>query len=99
MFVLDKAQSIPLGIIPDTAYEQASIELQKGDQVILYTDGITEAFNYHNDLFGTARLDAVLETCGVDASALITSVLHSVERFTDGRPADDDRTLLVLKVR
>lgn len=99
MFVLDKAQSIPLGIIPDTAYEQASIKLQEGDQVILYTDGITEAFNYHNDLFGTARLDAVLETCGVDASALITSVLHSVERFTDGRPADDDRTLLVLKVR
>ncbi len=99
MFVLDEARSIPLGIVPDTKYEQHTVELVSGDQVILYTDGITEAFNDNDQLFGTERLDAVLEHCGIDAHALIETVLESVERFTEGRPADDDRTLLVLKVR
>lgn len=99
MFVLDEAQSIPLGIIPDTEYEQATMRLVRGDQVILYTDGITEAFNPEGDLFGTERLDEVLADCGIDAHALIESVLESVETFTQGRPADDDRTLLVLKAK
>ncbi|MCA9273994.1 MAG: PP2C family protein-serine/threonine phosphatase [Phycisphaerales bacterium] len=99
MFVLDEAQSIPLGIIPDTKYEQATMRLVRGDQVILYTDGITEAFNHEGDLFGTERLDEVLADCGIDAHALIESVLESIENFTEGRPADDDRTLLVLKAK
>ncbi len=99
MFILDKAQSIPLGIVEDTKYEQECVQLIQGDQVILYTDGITEAFNDNEELYGTERLDAVLENCGIDANALIASVLESVEEFTQDRPADDDRTLLVLKVR
>ena len=99
MFVLDEAQSIPLGILDDVQYVQATMQLVRGDQVILYTDGITEAFNHDDDIFGTERLDEVLADCGIDAHALIESVLESVEAFTEGRPADDDRTLLVLKAR
>lgn len=99
MFILDQAQSIPLGIVDDTKYEQETVQLIEGDQVILYTDGITEAFNDNEELYGTKRLDSVLEDCGIDALALIESVLESVDAFTQGRPADDDRTLLVLKVR
>jgi sigma-B regulation protein RsbU (phosphoserine phosphatase) len=99
MFVLDQAQSIPLGIVPKNKYEQHTVQLLQGDQVVLYTDGITEAFNDDEDLYGTDRLDGVLEHCGIDALALIETVLESVENFTKGRPADDDRTLLVLKVR
>lgn len=99
MFVLDGAQSIPLGIMPGAMFEQTSVQLVRGDQVILYTDGITEAFSPEGDLFGTHRLDAVLADCGVDAQALIDGVLGSVAAFTRERPADDDRTLLVLKAR
>ena len=99
MFVLDGAQSIPLGIMPDTKFEQATMQLIRGDQVVLYTDGITEAFNPEGDLFGTERLDEVLANCGIDAHALIESVLESIENFTQDRPADDDRTLLVLKAK
>lgn len=99
MFVLDGAQSLPLGIMPGVAFEQATARLVRGDQVILYTDGITEAFDPEGELFGTERLDAVLADCGIDAHALIASVLESVAAFTKDRPADDDRTLLVLKAR
>ncbi len=99
MFVLDEAQSMPLGIAPEMKFEQATTRLVRGDQVILYTDGITEAFNPEGDLFGTERLDEVLADCGIDAHALIESVLGSLEHFTQDRPADDDRTLLVLKAK
>ncbi len=99
MLVLDGAQSIPLGIMPEMTYTQATMQLVRGDQVVLYTDGVTEAFNDEDDLYGTERLDEVLTNCGIDAHALIESVLESVETFTQGRPADDDRTLLVLKVK
>lgn len=99
MFVLDEAQSIPLGILPGAEFVQSTIELVRGDQLVLYTDGITEAFNPEGDLFGTHRLDEVLADCGIDASALIESVLESLTGFADDRPADDDRTLLVVKVK
>lgn len=99
MFILNQAQSVPLGIMEGVEFDEARTELIKHDQVILYTDGITEAFNDSDQLYDVKRLDAVLANCGIDARALINSVLTSVDEFTNGRPADDDRTLLVLKVR
>ncbi|MEO1535710.1 MAG: PP2C family protein-serine/threonine phosphatase [Planctomycetota bacterium] len=99
MFVLNQAQSLPLGIMEGVEFPEARAELIPGDQVVLYTDGITEAFNDDDELYDVRRLDDVLANCGIDARALIASVLDSVEAFTNGRPADDDRTLVVLKVR
>ncbi|MEO0629155.1 MAG: PP2C family protein-serine/threonine phosphatase [Planctomycetota bacterium] len=99
MFVLNQAQSLPLGIMEGVEFPEAKAELIPGDQVVLYTDGITEAFNDDDELYDVRRLDDVLANCGIDARALIASVLDSVEAFTNGRPADDDRTLVVLKVR
>ena len=79
-------------------YEEATVQLQAGDQMIFYTDGITEALNDERELFGTERLDAVLGNCGAAAEELIQIVLDSVEKFTQGRPADDDRTMVVARV-
>ena len=79
-------------------YREQTVRLVVGDQLVFYTDGITEAEGPAGDLFGTARLDAVLENCSVTASDLLKSVLDAVEAFTAGRPATDDRTLLVAKV-
>ncbi|MGP1273481.1 MAG: PP2C family protein-serine/threonine phosphatase [Phycisphaerales bacterium] len=99
MFILDGAQALPLGIAEHIDYPEARVELVPGDQVVLYTDGITEAFNDSDEIFEVERLDGVLANCGIDAEALIRSVLQALEAFTAGRPADDDRTLVVLKVR
>ena len=49
-------------------------------------------------MFGTERLDKVLENCSVTASDLLQAVLDAVDAFTEGRPAADDRTLLVAKI-
>jgi sigma-B regulation protein RsbU (phosphoserine phosphatase) len=96
--LLDGARSLPLGLFHPGRYEDETSQLVPGDQLVLYTDGITEAHNGADEMFGLGRLDKVLENCSVGASDLLRSVLEALEAFTGGRPADDDRTLLVAKV-
>ncbi|HZU38731.1 MAG TPA: GAF domain-containing SpoIIE family protein phosphatase [Gemmataceae bacterium] len=98
LLTLNRVDGFPLGLTPEESYEEYVQQLQPGDQVVFYTDGITEASNPEGKLFGTDRLDHVLENCSLQASALLKSVLQAVEKFADGHPADDDRTLIVARV-
>jgi sigma-B regulation protein RsbU (phosphoserine phosphatase) len=98
LLVLDKCNDLPLGVEADIAYCETVQPLQKGDQIIFYTDGITEACNEAGELFGTDRLDRELEQCTLQASALLDSVLRSVDKFADGHPILDDQTLIVARV-
>jgi len=95
---LDGVQRLPLGIDADVVYDEHVQDLQPGDQILFYTDGITEAEGPDGRQFGLDRLDRVLTQCSLNASNLIQSVLDAVEEHTAGRPAADDRTLLVAKV-
>jgi sigma-B regulation protein RsbU (phosphoserine phosphatase) len=96
--VLDGTNGLPLGILPEQKYHECVQQLQSGDQIVFYTDGITEAHNRAGEMFGTARLDQVLELCTLEASALLDTVLEAVEQFADGHPADDDRTVIIARV-
>jgi serine phosphatase RsbU (regulator of sigma subunit) len=49
-------------------------------------------------MFGTDRLDRVLENCALQATALLDEVLRALDAFTCGHPADDDRTLVVARI-
>ncbi|HEV3081302.1 MAG TPA: PP2C family protein-serine/threonine phosphatase [Gemmataceae bacterium] len=98
LLALDRVRGLPLGIRENGAYEEAVQQLQTGDQIIFYTDGITEALNPEGELFGTERLDQVLENCSLQASALLDSTLRAVEDFAGGRPLHDDRTLIVARI-
>jgi sigma-B regulation protein RsbU (phosphoserine phosphatase) len=95
---LDAAGGLPLGISPDGRYDHAVHDLVPGDQLVLYTDGITEAYNTAGQQFGLARLDKALENCAVGAGDLLRTVLEDLESFTGGAVAHDDRTLLVAKI-
>ncbi|HTI51845.1 MAG TPA: PP2C family protein-serine/threonine phosphatase [Planctomycetaceae bacterium] len=95
---LDGAHGLPLGIRPEERYPETIQQLHPGDQIIFYTDGITEARNPGGELYGTERLDRDLANCAFQARGLLDSVLASVEAFADGQPADDDRTLIVARV-
>jgi len=98
LFALSQANAIPLGIMPDARHEESIQRLQPGDQIVFYTDGITDARNPQGEMFNIGRLDQALENCSLQASELLDSVLHSVEEFVNGCPADDDRTLIVARV-
>jgi phosphoserine phosphatase RsbU/P len=95
---LDGVSNLPLGLFPDLQFEEATLRLIPGDQIIFYTDGITEAFDASGDMFGLERLDEVLENCHLRADGLIEEILKALEAFTGGLPATDDRTLLVAKI-
>ncbi len=95
---LDDVGGFPLGIMPEAHYDEAEHHFVPGDQIVFYTDGISEAMNPQGKMFGMGRLDKALENCSLTAGGLIQSVLHQVEEFAEGQPADDDRTLLVAKI-
>ncbi len=98
MTSLDEAQTLPLGIMQHVDFADHTLRLSPGDQIIFYTDGITEAMNPSGELFGLDRLDRVLEDCSQDADELISAVLNAVDSFGSGRSPDDDRTILIAKI-
>lgn len=98
LLALEGVGGLPLGITPEAAYDDCVQQLQPGDQIIFYTDGITEAINPEGKAFGTERLDHVLEDCSLQATALLDSVLSSLDQFANGHPADDDRTMIVARI-
>jgi sigma-B regulation protein RsbU (phosphoserine phosphatase) len=95
---LDAVRGFPLGIMEEWTYDEATLTLDPGDQIIFYTDGITEAHNLEGDLFGTDRLDSELKDGPPQADGLLMAILQAVSYFAEGRPADDDRTLIVASV-
>ena len=68
--------------------------LEKGDSLVCYTDGLTEAASPTHELFGEDRLEALLAGPG---PCSITSILGAVSEFTEGQALEDDLTLLVLQ--
>jgi sigma-B regulation protein RsbU (phosphoserine phosphatase) len=95
---LDGVQSLPLGISATEEYAEGQRDLVAGDQIIFYTDGVTEAENAAGEQYGLKRLDLVLANCAVGAPDLLNEVLIAIEQFTEGRPPNDDRTVLVAKI-
>ncbi len=90
-----------LGPIPNATYERGFVRMRPGDLLLLYTDGIIETRGGDADgtsEYGTERL---LETARAnrDASAreIVEAIFGDVEAFADGRPAQDDRTLVVVR--
>ena len=90
--------TFPSDVFADQEYQQATLRLRPGDQIVFYTDGITEAANAAGRMFGAERLDEALENCHLDAQGLIETVLAALKEFTGGVPPSDDQTLVVAKV-
>jgi sigma-B regulation protein RsbU (phosphoserine phosphatase) len=96
--LLDGHHGLPLGIVPDEEYPEGRVDLVPGDQIVFYTDGVTEAENTAGEPFGLKRLDEVLANCAVGAGDLLKEVLRELEAFTAGKPPADDQTVLVAKI-
>jgi len=85
-------------VLAEEHYEECLQLLIPGDQLVIYTDGITEARNPQGEQFGVSRLDSALEHCTVQASYLLQELLDAVDHFTAGQAADDDRTIIVARI-
>jgi len=86
----------PMGVDP---YEQVPVteaELQPGDRILMYTDGITERFNSDGNTYGEERLLRQLAGDGhPQPEELLAAIMKDVDDFAGERPADDDQALLL----
>jgi phosphoserine phosphatase RsbU/P len=92
--------SFPVGMMPDATYPSALVQLQPKDTLLLYSDGVTEAMNPSQQLFGAARLrEALRGKQDLPLENLKNMVLESVQTFVRGAGQADDITLLLVRYR
>jgi phosphoserine phosphatase RsbU/P len=88
---------VAIGLVPAAAYEEGHLALNRGDVLVIYSDGVTEARNAAREEFGEGRLaDAIRRHSGGPAAALLERIIADVDSFVDGADASDDLTLLAV---
>lgn len=92
--------SFPIGLVDTALFTSTRIQLEPGDTLLLYTDGVTEAEDRGRNLFEDGRLkEALGKHGGATLKALQDGILSDVEEFTQGASQSDDVTLLVVRYR
>jgi sigma-B regulation protein RsbU (phosphoserine phosphatase) len=92
--------SFPVGLIPEASYEAVRVPLEPGDTIVLFSDGVTEAADPEEQLFGIPRLSEVLAgQHEAPLEQLQKRVADSVEKFARGADQADDITLLFIRYR
>jgi sigma-B regulation protein RsbU (phosphoserine phosphatase) len=96
---LPSDRELALGVIDPVDYQTRSVSLAEGDQLVLYTDGVTEAFNAAADMYGESRLrDLLAAPDRIDAASRVEQVFADVVAFAAGHPQSDDITVAVLNI-
>jgi len=89
-----------IGAFHESAYEQETVQLERGDLLVAYTDGVTEARNADDQEFGEERLRAIVNvSADVRAQELSERIVQSVREWCGDVPPHDDLTLVVMRVR
>lgn len=92
-----EGSGLPLGLFPGSTYTGHRLRLERGDVVLLYTDGWTEAA-HEDEEYGVGRAAAALRQASeLPLAELLASCRDDMERFLDGAPRPDDLTLLALR--
>jgi sigma-B regulation protein RsbU (phosphoserine phosphatase) len=95
---LSSKAGVPLGALRSFKYVVEKTVLQPGDALFLFTDGVTEASNRAEELFGGQRLREVVEHCAdSEPSTIVSNVAAAVERFAGGTPQSDDIAMLAVQ--
>ena len=89
---------LPLGIMGGAQYEAGEVQLNNGEVLVVYSDGVSEAVNLKDEEFGLDRLsDVVARNIAASASGLRDKVESALSTFTETAPANDDITLVIVK--
>jgi len=92
--------SLPIGLLENESFTSSSIQLEPGDTLLLYTDGVTEAEDRNRNLFQDGRLkEAFGQHPNSSLKTLLDGVGSAVEKFTGGASQADDLTLLAVRYR
>ena len=95
---LPRSNSLVMGVFDDIEYKEASLQLEPGDTLVIFTDGVTEAINPEKKEFGTRQLMTTLRgMAGKSSQQIIEVVRGAIKDFADGAEQSDDITMLVVK--
>ena len=94
---LEMSQDPMVGAISGVDYHDCQLQLDKGDALVMFTDGVTEAMNAANEEFGEARLEATLSKTFSKCKDVVEAIKTDVAGFVDGAEQSDDITVLALK--
>ncbi|MBC7834286.1 MAG: serine/threonine-protein phosphatase [Phycisphaerales bacterium] len=96
------ANALPLGVLDERPTRtEETVMLERGDLILFYSDGITEARSPTGEFFGTGRLDCLLRELPKDAtpSMAVHAIEQAIQRFAGVGAPSDDQTLLVVRWR
>jgi len=89
----------PVGLLPHSKYESAYVDLQPGDVLLFFTDGISEAMNAADEEWGECRLiEAAAKLMDSRPTHMMQELFHAADAFTAGAPQHDDMTIVVARV-
>jgi sigma-B regulation protein RsbU (phosphoserine phosphatase) len=92
--------SFPVGLVPEAEFTVSTLQLEPHDTMVLFSDGVTEAMDPEEELYGVGRLRAVLQgKQDLPLDEIQKTVLESVENFARGARQADDVTILVVRFR
>jgi sigma-B regulation protein RsbU (phosphoserine phosphatase) len=96
--MLESTGGIALGVMEDFLYRSKTTALQKGDLIVLYSDGVTEAMNRDQELYGDQRFIELMHTLkDRTVDEIIRGIIESVDAFCHGEPRSDDITLMAIR--
>jgi sigma-B regulation protein RsbU (phosphoserine phosphatase) len=88
----------PIGLLPVAPYREAAIDLQPGDLLVVFSDGVSEVNNPAGDIWNEEELEQVVRSCaGLSAREARDRILAAAQRFGDGAEPSDDLTLTVFR--
>jgi sigma-B regulation protein RsbU (phosphoserine phosphatase) len=88
-----------LGVEPDEDYSQAIFQLEAGDVLMLYTDGLPDARNFDGEAFGRQRILEAFQRGGTTADEVAHNVLWEMRKFVGMSKPTDDVTMIVVRVK
>ena len=92
--------NFPVGMFAEAEYQSARIQLEPGDFLVIYTDGVSEAQNPQNEMFEEARLRRIMESfTGETVEQLGDAIREGMRAFTEGAAQSDDVTILVVQYK
>lgn len=96
---LEGPPALPLGLFSHATFGQFEVDLQPGDTLLFYTDGIVEAQDRCRNLFGFDRLEHLMQRWGhLPAAQVAERILAEVQSFSEGMSPHDDMTLVVVRI-